>query len=123
MSCLSFQDWHFSSDVLARGSTMSQQRQAFDAVRQAVCLLAVFATTLASIASGIDPARAQDGSWPGLAAAVVEALFSDNATMLEFSPAAAETLPSNYARNSILPFHSGVMRWYQHHPSFADHGD
>lgn len=58
-----------------------------------------------------------------LAAAVIEALFSDNATMLEFSPAAAETLPSNYARNSILPFHSGVMRWYQHHPSFADHGD
>jgi TRAP-type uncharacterized transport system substrate-binding protein len=37
-----------------------------------------------------------------LAAAVIEALFSDNATMLEFSPAAAETLPSNYARFPAL---------------------
>ena len=27
-------------------------------------------------------------------------------------PAAAETVPSNFARNTILPFHDGAARWY-----------
>ena len=58
-----------------------------------------------------------------LADAILEALFADNATMLDFSPAAAETTPLNYPRNGILPVHAGVTLWYQHHGSFADHGD
>ena len=28
------------------------------------------------------------------------------------SPAAVETVPTNFIRNSFMPFHSGAARWY-----------
>ncbi len=47
--------------------------------------------------------------------ALLDALYLDNARMIEFSPAAAETTPKNIARNNIIPFHGGAVRWYERH--------
>lgn len=55
--------------------------------------------------------------------AILDALFSGSETMMAFTSAAAETVPLNYARNTVLPFHSSAARWYQHSLSSADHGD
>ena len=55
--------------------------------------------------------------------AILNALFGGSETMMAFTPAAAQTVPSNYARNTILAFHTGAARWYQHSLSSADHGD
>ena len=44
--------------------------------------------------------------------AIVEAVFANHERMIEFHPAAAETIPANFARNSFLPFHGGAGRWY-----------
>jgi TRAP transporter TAXI family solute receptor len=50
---------------------------------------------------------------PGdLAYAVLETVFDHPEDMLQIHPAAAETVPSNFARNTILPFHDGAARWY-----------
>jgi uncharacterized protein len=32
--------------------------------------------------------------------------------MMQIHPAAAETVPTNFTRNTILPFHVGAARWY-----------
>ena len=32
--------------------------------------------------------------------------------MMQIHPAAAETVPANFTRNTILPFHDGAARWY-----------
>ena len=32
--------------------------------------------------------------------------------MLEVHPAAAQTLPRNFARNTFLPYHEGAVRYY-----------
>jgi uncharacterized protein len=32
--------------------------------------------------------------------------------MMQIHPAAAETVPANFTRNTILPFHVGAARWY-----------
>jgi TRAP transporter TAXI family solute receptor len=44
--------------------------------------------------------------------AILEAVFRNPDEMMEIHPAAAETVPSNFARNTILPFHDGAARWY-----------
>jgi TRAP transporter TAXI family solute receptor len=50
---------------------------------------------------------------PGdLAHAILEAVFEHPDDMMQIHPAAAETIPSNFARNTILPFHDGAARWY-----------
>jgi TRAP-type uncharacterized transport system substrate-binding protein len=55
--------------------------------------------------------------------AILDALFYGSEVMTAFTPAAAETVPSNYARNTVLPFHTSAARWYQRSLSSADHGD
>jgi TRAP transporter TAXI family solute receptor len=47
-----------------------------------------------------------------LAYAILEAVFNHHEEMMEIHPAAAETVPSNFTRNTILPFHDGAARWY-----------
>ena len=32
--------------------------------------------------------------------------------MMQIHPAASETVPANFTRNTILPFHPGAARWY-----------
>ena len=46
--------------------------------------------------------------------AIVDAVFANHEQMMEVHPAAAETIPSNFTRNTFLPFHSGASRWYHH---------
>ena len=50
-----------------------------------------------------------------LVVALLDSLFLQSSRMIEFSPAAAETTPGNVARNTILPFHAGAVRWYARH--------
>jgi len=44
--------------------------------------------------------------------AIAEAVFSGNDELMQASQAAAETVPANFTRNTLLPFHPGAMRWY-----------
>jgi len=44
--------------------------------------------------------------------AILEAVFTNPDEMMQIHPAAAETVPANFARNTILPFHDGAARWY-----------
>jgi uncharacterized protein len=32
---------------------------------------------------------------------------------MQIHQAAAETVPANFTRNTILPFHGGAARWYR----------
>jgi uncharacterized protein len=56
--------------------------------------------------------------------AIVEAVFANQDEMMQAHYAAADTVPSNFVRNTILPFHDGAARWY-HNKSTAGvvHGD
>jgi TRAP transporter TAXI family solute receptor len=47
-----------------------------------------------------------------LVQAILDAVFDHPDEMMQIHPAAAETVPSNFARNTILPFHDGAARWY-----------
>ncbi len=47
-----------------------------------------------------------------LSYAILDAVFDDPGETMQIHPAAAETVPSNFARNTILPFHDGAARWY-----------
>jgi len=47
-----------------------------------------------------------------LVQAILDAVFDHPDEMMEIHPAAAETVPSNFSRNTILPFHDGAARWY-----------
>lgn len=47
-----------------------------------------------------------------LVTAIAEAVFSGNDELMQASHAAAETVPANFTRNTLLPFHPGAMRWY-----------
>jgi uncharacterized protein len=47
-----------------------------------------------------------------LAYAIVDAVFNNHDEMMQIHPAAAETVPTNFTRNTILPFHVGAARWY-----------
>ena len=48
----------------------------------------------------------------GLVYAILDAVFTHQDEMLAAHAAAAETVPSNFTRNAILPFHAGAARWY-----------
>jgi uncharacterized protein len=47
-----------------------------------------------------------------LAYAIVDTVFNNHDEMMQIHPAAAETVPANFTRNTILPFHVGAARWY-----------
>ena len=47
-----------------------------------------------------------------LVQAILDVVFGNPDDMMQIHPAAAETNPSNFARNTILPFHEGAARWY-----------
>jgi hypothetical protein len=47
-----------------------------------------------------------------LITAIADAVFSGNDELMQASHAAAETVPANFTRNTLLPFHPGAMRWY-----------
>ena len=47
-----------------------------------------------------------------LAYAILEAVFGFHDEMMQIHPAAAETVPGNFTRNTVLPFHDGASRWY-----------
>jgi uncharacterized protein len=44
--------------------------------------------------------------------AIVETVFANQERMIEIHPAAAETTPANFTRNSFMPLHPGAARWY-----------
>jgi len=44
--------------------------------------------------------------------AIAEAVFAGSDELMQASHAAAETVPANFTRNTLLPFHPGAMRWY-----------
>jgi uncharacterized protein len=44
--------------------------------------------------------------------AIAEAVFANHDEMMQVHHAAADTVPANFTRNTILPFHSGAARWY-----------
>jgi TRAP transporter TAXI family solute receptor len=45
--------------------------------------------------------------------AIVEAVFANHDELVDIHPAAAETVATNFTRNTFLPFHDGATRWYQ----------
>jgi TRAP transporter TAXI family solute receptor len=45
--------------------------------------------------------------------AITEVVFTSNDEMMQIHHAAADTIPRNFARNTILPFHGGAARWYR----------
>jgi len=47
-----------------------------------------------------------------LVSAILDAVFDNPDEMMAIHPAAAETLPANFSRNTVLPFHDGAARWY-----------
>jgi len=47
-----------------------------------------------------------------LVQAILDTVFNNPDEMMQIHPAAAETNPSNFARNTVLPFHDGAARWY-----------
>jgi hypothetical protein len=44
--------------------------------------------------------------------AIVEAVFTNHEEMMAVHPAAAETAPGNFTRNTFLPYHAGATDWY-----------
>jgi TRAP transporter TAXI family solute receptor len=48
-----------------------------------------------------------------LVTAIVDTVFANNERMIEFHPAAAETIPSNITRNNFIPLHGGAVSWYR----------
>ena len=44
--------------------------------------------------------------------AIAEAVFTSYDEMMQIHYAAANTVPANFTRNNILPFHDGAARWY-----------
>jgi len=43
---------------------------------------------------------------------ITKAVFEFHAEMMEAHPAAAATVPANFVRNTLLPFHNGALRYY-----------
>jgi uncharacterized protein len=56
--------------------------------------------------------------------AIAEAVFVNHDEMMQAHQGAADTVPANFTRNTILPFHDGAARWY-HNKSASGvvHGD
>ena len=44
--------------------------------------------------------------------AVVDVVMSDNARMMDIHKAAATTVPENWTKNTVLPWHPGAARWF-----------
>jgi TRAP transporter TAXI family solute receptor len=44
--------------------------------------------------------------------AIADAVFTYHEEMMGVHPAAAETVPANFTRNTFLPFHTGAAEWY-----------
>ena len=44
--------------------------------------------------------------------AILDTVFGEHDEMMQIHPAASETVPANFTRNTILPFHPGAARWY-----------
>ena len=44
--------------------------------------------------------------------AIAEAVFSNHEELMGAHPAAAETVPGNFTRNTFLPYHTGAAEWY-----------
>ncbi len=44
--------------------------------------------------------------------AIAEAVFANHEELVTLHPAAAETTPGNFTRNTFLPFHAGATDWY-----------
>ncbi|HEY6383790.1 MAG TPA: hypothetical protein VIY07_18535 [Pseudolabrys sp.] len=42
----------------------------------------------------------------------LRAVFNNHDELMQIHPAAAETVPTNFTRNTILPFHVRAARWY-----------
>jgi uncharacterized protein len=49
--------------------------------------------------------------------AIAEAVFANPDEMMQIHHAAADTVPANFTRNTILPFHGGAARWYHNKSS------
>jgi TRAP-type uncharacterized transport system substrate-binding protein len=45
--------------------------------------------------------------------AITEVVFTNHDEMMQIHHAAADTIPRNFTRNAILPFHGGAARWYR----------
>lgn len=45
--------------------------------------------------------------------AVVDAVMSQNDRMQEIHKAAVETLPENFDKNTVIPWHPGAVRWFR----------
>lgn len=43
---------------------------------------------------------------------IVDAVFKNHDELVRAHPAAAATIPSNFSRNTFLPYHRGAMRYY-----------
>lgn len=48
-----------------------------------------------------------------LVMAIVNAVFANNDRLVEAHPSAAETIPSNFTRNTFLPYHGGAASWFR----------
>src|SRR6516165_7251341 len=59
-----------------------------------------------------------------LVTAIAQAVFANPDEMMQIHNTAADTVPTNFTRNTILPFHDGAARWY-HNKSTSGvvHGD
>ena len=45
--------------------------------------------------------------------AVVDAVMKNNPKMLEIHKASKETLPENFDKNGVIPWHPGAVRWFK----------
>lgn len=59
-----------------------------------------------------------------LAYAIVDTVFANQSALADAQRAAAETIPSNYTRNTFMPFHKGAAQYYSSRSnSLVDKGD
>ena len=47
--------------------------------------------------------------------AIVDAVFTNQEALIDAHPAAAETTPANFTRNTFIPLHGGATNWYRTH--------
>lgn len=50
---------------------------------------------------------------------IIEAVFARHEEMMAVHPAAAETVPGNFTRNTFLPYHAGATEWYHRKASIG----
>lgn len=64
-------------------------------------------------------AVADSGLPDDLVYAIADAVFGHQEEMMGVHPAAAETVPANFTRNTFLPFHPGAAEWYHRKASIG----